>query len=207
MNLKEAFRYQKFLDGLMSNAVYSLLDRDHALKTTKTHLRNAANAEAENVTEVVVPIASFFPNDDVIRFMQSLVSEKEMLCAAIGKAKASAGFDIDAAIESNKFQRQLANAVKNMLHFQPQKVKQSGRDYKFDINGVQVPYVYDVELVTEEAFDRVKSKEAMREAVSSADKVSAEIDAALINVEVRYTPPYNVNDTFDDVMAEFTKAE
>ena len=40
--------------------------------------------------------------------------------------------------------------------------------------------------------------------ISKADKTSADIDAAMINTAVDYTPIYNVNDSFDDVMAEFT---
>ena len=42
--------------------------------------------------------------------------------------------------------------------------------------------------------------------MSKADKVSAEIDAALINTQVEYEPPFNVNDSFDDVMEEFLAA-
>ena len=53
MNLKESFRYQKFLDTMMNQARRSLCDPDHILKVTKKHLRNAANPDAENVEEVV----------------------------------------------------------------------------------------------------------------------------------------------------------
>ena len=39
--------------------------------------------------------------------------------------------------------------------------------------------------------------------ISAADKTSSEIDAAMINTMVEYEPVYDVNESFDDVMAEF----
>ena len=50
MNLKESFRYQKFLDGLMMNAGSYLQHPYHCLETTKVHLRHAVNPEAEDMT-------------------------------------------------------------------------------------------------------------------------------------------------------------
>ena len=69
MNLKESFRYQKFLDNLMCSASISIQSIDHCLKTTKTHLRNKANSDADDLTEVVECESAFVPNDDVIAFM------------------------------------------------------------------------------------------------------------------------------------------
>ena len=51
MNLKESFRYQKFLDGLMRSAASNLQNPYHSLKTTKVHLRHAVNPEAEDIAE------------------------------------------------------------------------------------------------------------------------------------------------------------
>lgn len=39
--------------------------------------------------------------------------------------------------------------------------------------------------------------------ITAADKTSAEIDSAMINTVVDYTPVFDVNDSFEDVMAEF----
>ena len=102
MNLKESFRYQNFLGSLLSSAASSLTDVQHCLTTTKTHLRNKANEDAEDVTEQV-DIGEFHKNDDVLRFMLYLIDEREKLTTAIGRAKASIGFDLDAAVETNKF--------------------------------------------------------------------------------------------------------
>ena len=43
----------------------------------------------------------------------------------------------------------------------------------------------------------------MRSMTSVADKTSSDIDAAMINTDVDYTPIYDVNEAFEDVMEEF----
>lgn len=203
MNLKESFRYQRFLDNMLQAAIYSIQNRNRALKTTRTHFRSKANPAAEDITETVESEERFFPNDDVIRFMQHLVDEKDKLSTAISDAKASADFKIDAAVEVNKFNRSMASAMKSMLRLSAYRKTEQGRDYKFDVNGVQSPYFYDIETVAEEAFDRDMAKTIMRNALEDADRISADIDTAMVTIQVEYVPPYNVNDSFDDAMEEF----
>lgn len=202
MNLKESFRYQNFLDMMMRAASASIQQRDHCLKVTKTHLRSKANPDASDVTETVEGEV-FFANDDVVAFMAWLVKEREKLTTAIGAAKASIGFDIDAAIETNKFRQTVNGSIKNMLRYTPTKRVEQGRDYKFNVEGNQTPYIYEVEVVSEEAYDKTGAKTLMREMISKADEVSAAIDAAMINTRVDYEPVFDVNETFDDVMTDF----
>ena len=202
MNLKESFRYQNFLDMMMRAASASIQQRDHCLKVTKTHLRNKANPDASDVTETVEGEV-FFANDDVVAFMAWLVQEREKLTTAIGAAKASIGFDIDAAIETNKFRQTVNGSIKNMLRYTPTKRVEQGRDYKFNVEGNQTPYIYEIEVVSEEAYDKTGAKTLMREMISKADEVSAAIDAAMINTKVEYEPVFDVNETFDDVMTDF----
>lgn len=202
MNLKESFRYQNFLDMMMRAASASIQQRDHCLKVTKTHLRSKANPDASDVTETVEGEV-FFANDDVVAFMAWLVKEREKLTTAIGAAKTSIGFDIDAAIETNKFRQTVNGSIKNMLRYTPTKRVEQGRDYKFNVEGNQTPYIYEIEVVSEEAYDKTGAKTLMREMISKADEVSAAIDAAMINTKVDYEPVFDVNETFDDVMTDF----
>lgn len=202
MNLKESFRYQNFLDMMMRAASASIQQRDHCLKVTKTHLRSKANPDASDVTETVEGEV-FFANDNVVAFMAWLVKEREKLTTAIGAAKASIGFDIDAAIETNKFRQTVNGSIKNMLRYTPTKRVEQGRDYKFNVEGNQTPYIYEIEVVSEEAYDKTGAKTLMREMISKADEVSAAIDAAMINTKVDYEPVFDVNETFDDVMTDF----
>ena len=84
MNLKEAFRYQKFLDSMMYQASNSITNRDHAMKIVRIHHMNAANPDVEDKTEEVVPDHPFFTNDEVLRLMEWLVDEKQKLSEALG---------------------------------------------------------------------------------------------------------------------------
>ena len=203
MNLKESFRYQRFLDGLMHSAAHSIRASEHCYHITKRHLMNAANPDAEDKVEEVEPEVPFFQNDDVIRFMEWLTEQKLLLSVAIGNAKASAGFDIDAAIEANKFRQELSSSIRAMLNRQGGKRMERGSGYKFNNDGVQAMYYYDIETTLAEAFDRNAAKSSMLSAITRADEVSAEIDSALINITVDYEPVYNVNESFEDVMTEF----
>ena len=202
MNLKESFRYQNFLESMLNSAGMSLVLKDHCLKVTKTHLRNKVNPDVQDVVETV-EVDAFFENDVVIAFIKWLVGEREKLTKAIGAAKAGIGFDIDAAIETNKFRQTASNSIKTMLRYMPSKRTEQGRDYKFNVEGNQMPYIYDIEVVSEEAYDKNGAKAAMRALITEADKVSADIDAALINIRVEYEPVFDVNETFEDVMTEF----
>lgn len=204
MNLKESFRYQSFLNSLMMNAGISISSKDHCFEVTKTHRKNKANPEDEDVVETV-EADGFYPNDEVIKFMQWLISEKEKLSTAINRAKNSIDFDLDAAIETNKLRQSAYINMKRMTSFVPTKKIEQGRGYKFNVEGNQMGYVYDIEVESKDAFDRDASKGIMRDIISNANEVSSRIDSAMINTVVDYTPMYDVNDSFEDVMEAFTK--
>ena len=111
---------------------------------------------------------------------------------------------LDAAIETNKFRQYTSNAVKGMLKYSPSKKTEQGRDYKFNVEGNQTPYYYEIETSLEENFSRDTAKKVVRDMIAKADKTSADIDSAMINTVVDYEPVFDVNDSFEDVMAEFT---
>lgn len=207
MNLKEAFRYQNFLAAMMNHAAYSLTKPDHCLSVTKVHLKSKANPEASDVTEEV-DAGDFYPNNDVMKFMCKLVFERRLLTGAISDAKATkVDFDLDTVIEMNKSRMVVADSIKSMLSHKASTKIEKGQDYKFNVEGNQSRYFYDVEVRTTEAFDRDKAKKVMRELRTQADEASAFIDKAMINTVVDYDPPFDVNDAFDDVMEKFLKTE
>lgn len=204
MNLKEAFRYQTYLRTLMNKACLSVAIKEHALKVTSTHLRSKANPDAEDVvTEAEVD--PFFPNDDVIRFMVWLIEEREKLSKAINDAKRWMRVDLDAAVESNKFRQGVISTVKQMLEYKPSKRMSRGSDYRFNNEGVQAPYFYDIEVVSEEAYNREAATRIVKEVRKDADKVSADIDEAMVTTKVDYEPAIDVGDSFEEAMTAFLK--
>ena len=83
MNLKEAFRYQNFLEGILDAASRSIYSSEHCLVVKREHLRNAVNPEAENENEIV-KVDEFFSNDDVLKFIEYAITQKTALTEAIG---------------------------------------------------------------------------------------------------------------------------
>lgn len=202
MNLKESFRYQNFLERVMSDAGSSIISREHSLSVVKKHLRSKADSEASDVEEIV-DCGEFYKNDDVLSFMLFLIEEKEKLTTAIGRAKTTIGFDLDAAVETNKFRQALIYKTKMMLSHTASKKMERGTGYKFNAEGNQNQYFYDIEVEYSEAFDREAAKRLIKKISIESDKTSAEIDSAMINTQVDYAEPFNVNDSFNDAMEEF----
>ena len=191
---------------MMMRASSDITKCEHSLNVTKRHLRSKANADATDIVEVV-DFGEFYSNDNVLDFMLYLVDERNKLTTAIGEAKASIGFNIDAAVETNKFRQNVAIRTRAMLQHTASKRIERGVDYKFNVEGNQSQYFYDIEVESTEAYDRGRAKNVIRDIMAEADKVSAAIDSAMINTNVEYEPPFNVNDSFEDVMEEFLAAK
>lgn len=204
MNLKEGFRYQSFLDKLMKDAAYYVSTPINCLKITKNHKKSKANPDAEDLLEDVKN-TSEFRIDDVVMFMDWLAKQREKLTEAINKTKHSLSIDIDAYIESNKFSRLMQNSISQALSVKPYEKIEQGRDYKFNAEGNQTPYYYDIESVAVDSYDRDKIKQMLRLAAKMSDCRSSEVDYAMVSATVEYTPIYDVNDSFEDVMTDFVK--
>lgn len=207
MNLKEAFRYQNFLDRIFGAACVSIEKRDHCLTQTRNHLYNKVNPDMENVKEEVKTEEDFFANDDVIQAMLFLIEEKEKLSIAINKAKESIDMDIDAAVSVNKYRQLLNKSVAFMMRLNPCTRIETGIAQKFNATGDPVDYKYDVEVTSVEAYDRKAAKKIMKKVISEADKTSAAIDFVKVNTTVDYTPVFDVNDSFEDVMNTFLEMQ
>lgn len=201
MNLKESFRYQNFLNGMISAAGASIVAPENGYIVKKVHFPSKVNGEAKDYEEVEQ--AEDAPkNDKVIQAMLRILDERRKLSEAIGKAKASIGFDLDAAIETNKSRQMIAKSIDRMLtRYKAKKSTERGVGYKFNVDGDQTEYYYDVEVSHEENFDRAAAKEIARKLITKADDQSSSIDAAMVNTMVDYQPPFNVNDSLEDIVA------
>lgn len=206
MNLKEAFHYQNFLNSLMNLATLSIKSGG-ALKVTKKHLRSKANPEARDVEEEVEP-TDYIPVEAYVKFMDSLIEAKAALTEAISDAKSGLDFDIDAAVETNKIRQSAHNSLKRILNINKAYTRtERDSDYKFNAEGNQVSYVYDVEVTATEMFDRKTIKDKTKELITKSDGVSAMIDMAMVNTTVSYVPVFDVNDSFEDIIAGFITVE
>ena len=206
MNLKEAFRFQNNLTRLFDEGVHTLSNLSNVISIKETHLRKKAMPEAED--EVVEVPSDCEYNEHITEFsefMLWLLGEKEKLSEAVRLAKKDAAVDIDGESGLNSQRRCLAQAFREMVNIRSGEVIQrsGGVGYKFNAEGNQVSYRYDVKRVTSINFDRNLIKKRMDALNAKVDEISADIDRAVINTEVLYTPPFDVNATLPEVFESF----
>lgn len=199
---KRCISLSEVLNKLSEDAICSITSRENCLKTTKTHKRSLVKPDADDYVETI-DNENPFTVDDLIAFMKELSIEKEYLTCQINIAKSSCDFDIDSLIESNKINQNLCKAIKTALSIIPFSYTEKAKDYKFDINGIQIPYYYDVEIDETRIFDGDKAKAIMKNTIANCEEKSKVIERMMINTEVNYSATYDVNDDFDDIVVNF----
>ena len=204
MNLKEAFRYQNFLDGLLSSTRAAMSTPSNLLQEERNHLRSKAIHDGKDERETV-EAADLISPDQCVELAMQIINEREKLTKAIDAAKASPAGDVgdmDAAIEANKYRQAIAQQIRAMLRYKSGKRMERGTGYTFNSEGNQVPYVYDVEVTVSELFDRNKMKSTMQKLMDDADRTSARIDEAIVNTKVDYEAIWDVNSSFEDIICK-----
>lgn len=229
MNLKEAFRYMNFLDDLINKAMAYLSEDSFVTKTKEVHLKSKVNPDAEDeVFENVSPIDTDdefdfgdsskssrrairdhstaldftkfnFDANKIIDLIGEILEEREKLSVAISKAKKSADVDIDVATSSNRKRQIFARRLGTMAKIKPSEIMLKGSDYKFNNEGNQVTYIYDIKQYTSIDFDRNKVKKLIKALSDKCDEVSSDIDRALIITDVEFEPKWSLVDTIEDI--------
>jgi len=200
MNLKEAFRYQNFLESLFQSAVLRLNVKDCSLQVTKKHLVSAVLSEKEDFEEVVESKYEYSV-DNLVLFIEWVIAEKEALTKAIWDAKSALDLNMDAAVEANKLRQMAYRELKSVLSSSVASVsKERGTGFKFNAEGNQIPYVYDVEVTSSTKYNVEEVSKFATRVISIADEVSARIDEALVTTKVAYKPTFNVNLSFEEIM-------
>lgn len=201
MNLKESYRYSNYLANLLSTAYSYLQSRDFVTTTTQNHLRSKTNSEAADDTVVVKKSCdvSFTPND-VINLVVKLIDEKERLAAAIAEAKRHAGIDMDNAAAMNKQKQQFVNVLNTLAGIKPKASTVSGYGYKFNQDGNQVKYCYDIEQETTIDYDRTDVRGLIKKYNKACDAVSAKLDEAMIQTQVVFDAQFDVDDSFEEAI-------
>jgi len=203
MNLKEAFRFQNKLQDLMEEAKDILSADKNVTKVENTHLRHKVNPDAEDETIVEMP-ATEYANQitEVAVFLMYLLGEREKLSQAIRAAKCEAPIDFDGEVSLNTKRQRIAEIFRHMAEIRCSENTYSGAGtgYKFNAEGNQVSYRCDLKKVTSINFDRNKIRAFATSLSKKADQTSAELDKSMVNTEVAYEVPFDVNDTFAEVL-------
>jgi len=209
MNLKEAFRFQNKLGAMMDEA-QSILGRDaNITKVENTYLRKKVFDGAENETVVDTPPTEFADKiTEMIGFLMHLMDQREKLSMAIHAAKNALPIDMDSEVGLNAKRQEVARVLKRMADVRNSEVviNGGGNGYRFNQEGNQVSYRCDVRRVTTINFDRKVARNFAAEMNRKADAVSAELDRCMVNSEVAYEAPFDVNDSFAEIFGAYAEA-
>ena len=201
MNLKESYRYANYLDSLLRRAYTYLGNTGFVTTTVEEHLRKQSNSDVENETiEVQKPFDVEFSPNDVIDFVVKVIEEKEKLSEAIAEAKSTTEINIDNAISMNKKKQGFVSVLNGIADIKPSETKTTSKSYKFDINGEQKPYVYDVNRKTSIDFDRTDVRNLIKKYLKETDEISSKLDLIEITTQVDIEPRFDVNDKFEELV-------
>lgn len=207
MNLKEAFRFHKKLQSLMDSAANILEDKRNITQTKNTYMRSRVVADAEDeVTFEDVPDPEYADKImNVAEFLIYLLDEKEKLSKAVMETKKSLPIDMDSEVSLNSHRQVIANHFRRMADTRSYEniFYNGGIGYRFNAEGNQVSYKCPVKKVVTINFDRNKVKKMLADLDKKSDSVSVELDKCLINYEVNYEPPFDVNDSFANVFEKY----
>ena len=208
MNLKEAFRFQNKLQSMMDEAQSILGSTANITKVQNTYLRKKVMTEAEDETTIDAPATEYSEQITLVaEFLLHLLSEREKLSVAIFQAKAGLNLPagLDGEVSLNSKRQEVAGLFRRMAGLRSSEVliPNGGTGYRFNNEGNQVSYRCDVKRVTTINFDRNKIRKMCGDLSKKSDEVSAALDSVLVNTQVEYTVPFDVNDTFAEAFEEF----
>ena len=201
MNLKESYRYANYLDRLLITADTYLRNKGFVTTTEQNHLRSKANPDAQDeIVAVQKPYDVDFKPNDIIDFVVKVINEKEKLFSVIADAKARTEINIDNAVAMNKKKQSFVNTLNSIVSIKPSETQSMGKDYKFDINNEQKPYSYQIISKTSIDFDRNSAKGLIKKYNKECDEISSKLDEIEITTQVDFTPLFDVNDSFEDLV-------
>ncbi len=208
MNLKEAFRYQNRLQRLMDEAQGILCRDRNVTKVENTALRHKANPDAQDETTPEMPTTEYAGQiTEIAVLLMFLLNERERLSDAIRNAKQGMDMDFDGEVSLNAKRQEIAGIFRHMgeIRCSENLYPGEGVGYKFNAEGNQVCYRCDLKKVTTINFDRNKVRSYAAGLSKKADRISSELDKRLVNTEVTYEAPFDVNDTFAQVLQWHTE--
>lgn len=202
MVLKEAYRYQNYLDRLINEAESYLTSRDFITTKEETHYRNKANTDASDET-IIVPKKSDITATpmQIIDFIVKVLEEKNNLSKAIVEAKKTTEIDIDSSISMNKKYQEFITNLNYMNDVKPSEDIIIGTGYKINnVDGNQISYKYDINRVITIDYDRNDVKKLIKKYNKMCDEVSTKLDVIQITTEVKFNPIFEIGDSLEDVV-------
>lgn len=190
MVLKEAFEYANTIKTMSGNlAMIFSLNSKQMSKITETHMKSLVDPSLEDVVVDATP--DEYDPEKLLKLHQILLEDNIALNKAIADAKMLLEFDIDEKIACNKVIRDAIKDLKTLLSIRKYSGKDSEIGYRFNADGNQVSYKYNVVVESEPNFDRKMILEKVAKLMEEADETSMEIEKAIVNTNVNFKPQIN----------------
>lgn len=199
--LKEAFRYQNYLQSLFTHALAFLVKENFITTTTENHNRTKVNPDAqdEKIKKPKLDNVSFTPMD-LVNFIVKVIDEKQKLSNAIVVAKKTASIDIDSAMAMNKTKQEFIHVLQYMSQVKDREIEREGTSYKFNNDGDQVVYRYPVTEVTKIDYNRKDIRGLISKYKKQTDEISSQRDLIDVTTEVYYDPVWEVDTPLEDII-------
>lgn len=204
ITLKKSFEVQNYLKKLSDEIIVILGYPANITVITQEHMRKKAFAEAED--EIIVkPKTTDCASDvgELIDFACYLQDESEKLTIAINKAKTANGQDFDGMIAVNNRKRMLLNRLVTMANVKASETITTGKATKFNGEGNQTVYCYDIKEVTTIDFDRNKVKAIANRLRKELDDTSTKIDVMQLETMVEYETELDIGDNLEDAIEKW----
>lgn len=200
LTLKEAFAYQKYLQNLIDSLEIELARDVNVMQITAIHKKHAADRDAEDFTVDMTANRTFPGNpDDLIRFYAFLIDEKMDLTMDIYNAKKNLPIELDVELANNALRRMASKTLSRIIRTKKRKeVEKDEFGYRMNAEGNQVRYTYEVVETYREDYDRIKTKALSNRYKEEAERISNEIDKALLQPCVDFTPKISYDEELED---------
>lgn len=204
ITLKKSFELQNYLKTLFDTALMVLSYDDNVTEVKQEHMRKKVLADAED--EVIVKPKSNeyeFDVNTLINFVCYIQGEMASLTTAINYAKQESKADLDGMIATNNQKRKLLRRMVSMASIKAKETMTKGTGVKFNGEGNQTTYSYDIKEITTIDFDRNKVKAIASRLRKELDADSTAIDKMMLDVCVYYDSIFEIGDDLEEAVAKY----
>jgi hypothetical protein len=213
ISLKESFRTLAYIDRTISSLTSYLSDRNNSISIKETHFKEKSNSEAKN-EELDTTTIREYPDAsivDIVYLVKNLISEKTKLEIAVEFAKRhivieskdNNNLTLDSAISNAKQMRELVKALSKLINIKTDETKKQGVGFRFNNEGNETSYRYDITVVKTIDFDRNIVSNNYKQLLENADKLSISIEKSMMDECVEYEFPYSIHDSVADIVVKY----
>lgn len=204
ITLKKSFELQNYLKSLLDSTLSVLSYNDNITETKQEHMRKKVLSDAED--EVVIKPKRHeyeFDMNTLIDFACYIQEQMATLTTKINVAKSNSGRDLDGMISTNNQKRKLLGRMVAMSVVKARENMAKGIGVKFNGEGNQTTYSYDIKEITTIDFDRNKVKAIASRLRRELDEISTEIDKMMLETSVYYVSIFEIGDDLEEAVTKY----